>query len=111
MASSGHFITLMGLVFFFVMIFDSIYERRLAIPTHFGLPRWHKRISYYIFKIRFISKFFKKQAKFPRRKIRLFLSLIRFNEYEFYIFPEKKDDYYENWDDWKLKKKKKSSVM
>jgi hypothetical protein len=39
MATVGHFVTLMGVVFFFLMLFDSHVERRLAIPSTLGLPR------------------------------------------------------------------------
>jgi hypothetical protein len=39
MASAGHFVTLMGLVFFFLMILDSHIEKRVAIPSTLGMPR------------------------------------------------------------------------
>ncbi len=39
MASVGHFVTLMGLIFFFLMILDSHIERRVAIPSTLGMPR------------------------------------------------------------------------
>jgi hypothetical protein len=39
MASVGHFVTLVALVFFFLMILDSHVERRVAIHSTLGLPR------------------------------------------------------------------------
>jgi hypothetical protein len=39
MASVGHFITLLGVIFFFFMLIDSKAESRVATPTTLGLPR------------------------------------------------------------------------
>jgi len=39
MASVGHFVTVLGVAFFFVMILDSHIERRVAIPSTLGMPR------------------------------------------------------------------------
>jgi hypothetical protein len=39
MSTSGHFITLMGIVFFGLMLLDSHIERRIATPISLGVPR------------------------------------------------------------------------
>jgi len=39
MSTAGHFITLIGLSFFYLMLLDSHIERKVATPTTLGLPR------------------------------------------------------------------------
>jgi hypothetical protein len=39
MASVGHFITLIGVIFFFFMLIDSAIERRVATYSTLGIPR------------------------------------------------------------------------
>lgn len=54
MISSGHLITMLGVLFFFVMLADSHFEKKLPIFSNLGIPRWHKRVLYYLFKIKSI---------------------------------------------------------
>ena len=84
MASTGHMITLVGIVFFFFMILDSHIEKRVAVYSTLGLPRWHKRIQYYLFKTRYLQLVNKKLYKVPNYKVRSFLSSYYCNEYESY---------------------------
>jgi hypothetical protein len=74
----------MGLVFFFLMILDSHIEKRVAIPSTLGMPRWHKRVIYYIFKIKYIQTTNKYMLYIPNMEIRKYLTDSYFNEYEFY---------------------------
>jgi hypothetical protein len=39
MATSGHFITLVGAMFFFFMLLDSHIENKISTPTTLGIPR------------------------------------------------------------------------
>jgi hypothetical protein len=39
MATAGHLVTLIGLVFFFLMILDSHIERRVVVYNNLGVPR------------------------------------------------------------------------
>jgi hypothetical protein len=39
MATTGHFITLMGIMFFFLMLLDSHIEKKLATISTLGIPR------------------------------------------------------------------------
>lgn len=82
MASVGHFITLVGIVFFFFMLLDSHIERRVAVHSTLGIPRWHKRALYYVFKIRYLQLVSKKINRLPNSSIRTLLSSHYFNEYE-----------------------------
>merc|ERR1712146_99518 len=82
MPTVGFFITLIGLSFFFLMILDSHIERKLATPITLGIPRWHKRVTYYLFKIRYIQLHNKKFKNLPNYKIQKALQRKYFNEYE-----------------------------
>jgi hypothetical protein len=39
MSTAGHLVTMVGIVFFFLMLLDSHIERRLATPITLGVPR------------------------------------------------------------------------
>lgn len=84
MASTGHLITCLGICFFFIMLLDSHLERRVVVYSGLGLPRWHKRIQYYIFKIRYLQLNNKRLGKLPNYNIRSLLTNSYFNEYEIY---------------------------
>ena len=82
MASTGHMITLVGAIFFFFMLLDSHIEKKIVTYSTLGLPRWHKRIQYYLFKIRYLQLTNKQVTGLPNFKIRSFLTNSYFNEYE-----------------------------
>jgi len=84
MASVGHLTTLIGVLFFFLMLLDSHIERRIAVHSTLGIPRWHKRILYYVFKIRYLQYVNKRINRLPNSKVRILLSNNYFNEYEKY---------------------------
>ncbi len=84
LSTSGHFITIIGIIFFCLMLLDSHIERRIATPISLGVPRWNKRVAYYIFKIRYLQYTNKKMMKFPNYSIRSLLTNKYFNEYECY---------------------------
>ena len=84
MASTGHMITLVGAIFFFMMILDSHIEKRVVVYSTLGLPRWHKRVQYYLFKIRYLQLTNKQLCNIPNFKIRSFLTQHYFNEYEIF---------------------------
>lgn len=83
MSTVGHITTMVSIIFFFLMILDSHLERRVATHTTLGLPRWHKRILYYTYKIRYLQLVTKKLNNIPNSKIRLLLSQPYFNEYDY----------------------------
>lgn len=84
MASVGHLTTLIGVMFFFLMLLDSHIERRVAVHSALGIPRWHKRIQYYLFKIRYLQYVNKRLTRIPNSRVRMLLSNPYFNEYESY---------------------------
>jgi heme/copper-type cytochrome/quinol oxidase subunit 1 len=84
MATAGHLVTLVGIMFFFFMLLDSHIERRMATPITLGIPRWHKRVQYYVFKIRYLQYTNKKIYRLPNYNVRKMLTNKYFNEYEVY---------------------------
>jgi hypothetical protein len=66
------------------MMLDSHIERRVATPLTLGVPRWNKRISYYIFKIRYLQLTSKRLNRLPNSNVRSLLVNNYFNEYEKY---------------------------
>ena len=82
MSTVGHIITLMSIIFFFLMVVDSNIERRAHTPSILGVPRWHKRISYYLFKNKYIQVSSQKMKSVPNKTARVFLAAPYFSEYE-----------------------------
>ena len=86
MASVGHLVTMIGILFFFIMLLDSHIERRVAVYSTLGVPRWYKRVNYYTFKIRYLLHVKKQLAGLPNGKVRKLLAEPYFNEYELYDY-------------------------
>lgn len=84
MASTGHLVTMLGVFFFFCMLLDSHIERRVAVYSTLGIPRWHKRVLYYVYKIRYLQYTNKNINRLPNSKTRIYLSNSYFSEFEFY---------------------------
>lgn len=82
MSTAGHFVTLVSVFFFFLMLLDSHIERRVSVLHSLGVPRWHKRINYYIFKIRYLQYTNKMLTRLPNMVVRKTLVDNYFNEYE-----------------------------
>lgn len=84
MSTAGHFITLVGIFFFFFMLLDSNLERRVFILSTLGIPRFYKRVSYYIFKLKFIKIILKKLSGIPGMLVRLYI--LNNSNFEFECF-------------------------
>jgi len=82
MATSGHVITLVGIIFFFLMLIDSHVEKKVAIHKHLGIPRWHKRVQYYVYKIRILQLNNKKTTRVPSYSVRDTITKNIYNEFE-----------------------------
>jgi heme/copper-type cytochrome/quinol oxidase subunit 1 len=85
MSTAGHFITLIGIFFFFLMFLDSHIEKRLSVQTTLGIPRWNKRVVYYVFKLRYLQLNKKIFFFYPNFKIRFLLSSKYYNEFEQFV--------------------------
>lgn len=55
LSSIGHLLTIISGIFFFLMLADSAIERKIATNINLGIPRFNKRILYYIYKITFLQ--------------------------------------------------------
>ena len=82
LSSTGHLITMLSVFFFFLMLFDSFFKKTSHTDFNLGIPRWHKRILYYIYKVRFIQFINKKNYFFLNYKLQS--NLYFFNEFENY---------------------------
>jgi hypothetical protein len=66
------------------MILDSHLEKRVGTTSTLGIPRWHKRVSYYLFKITSLQQSAKSTSRVPGSKVRRYLSKSHCNEYELF---------------------------
>jgi heme/copper-type cytochrome/quinol oxidase subunit 1 len=83
-ATSGHMLALVGAVFFFAAILESSFENSVFTSPNLGLPRWQKRIHYYLFKLKFNKSVDLMFRSVPNANARLRLIEDMFNEYESY---------------------------
>lgn len=60
MVTSGHFLTVLSMVFFLLMLLDSFYENRAAGQRMRGVSRVNTRLSFYVYEVRKLRHF---QAK------------------------------------------------
>jgi hypothetical protein len=58
------------------MLLDSHIDRRVAVHSTLGMPRWHKS--------RYLQLVSKRIARLPKSSARILLSNPYFNEYEVY---------------------------
>jgi hypothetical protein len=66
------------------MVLDSHVEKKLALVSTLGIPRWHKRASYYLFKIIYLQQVVKSLSRVPNGQVRSYLAEAYNNEYEVY---------------------------
>lgn len=83
-ATCGHFLTLVGIVFFFLAVLESFFENTVFTSIALGLPRWQKRLHYYLFKLKYNKGIDLVFSAVPSAKSRLHLLDNSFNEYEHY---------------------------
>ena len=57
MISSGHFLTVLSLVFFLIMLLDSFYENRAPSQRMRGVSRLNTRLSFYAYECRKLQHF------------------------------------------------------
>ena len=63
LSSFGHQLTLISVFIFSVTIYDSYILKNNFHQFNFNIPRWHKRINYYNYKIIFLKKYNKCNIK------------------------------------------------
>jgi heme/copper-type cytochrome/quinol oxidase subunit 1 len=65
-ASSGHILTVISLLSFFTMMYDSIRQGKPAIRNNFGAGRLNTRLNFYFFEINRLS-FIQKKSFYNHR--------------------------------------------
>ena len=71
MATAGHFVTMVGVCCFYVMLLDSHRSAKTASTFTLGIPRFNKRILYYLFKINTLQQAKRTFQNLPNKKSRL----------------------------------------
>lgn len=82
MSTTGHMITMLSLVFFFLVFLDSHIEQKVCIHNTLGIPRWYKRSAYFQFKIKYHQLAIKSNIRLPVKATRVFLNQPYFDMYE-----------------------------
>ena len=65
-SSAGHLLSVTAILFFFVMIYDSIRQGKPAIRNNFGAGRLNTRLNFYLFEINRLS-FLQKKSFYSKR--------------------------------------------
>jgi hypothetical protein len=73
MATAGHLVTLTGVFFFYLTIYDSYREKKLGTPLNFMIPRVNKRVLYYLHKITYLLNEKNKHKQIPSKNVRIFI--------------------------------------
>lgn len=55
-SSYGHVLTILSVLFFFLTILDSHFLKVNFVPYNINVPRFNKRVSFYLFKLSFLQK-------------------------------------------------------
>lgn len=85
MSTCGHFITLVGIIFFFFMFIDSYIYQKVFFFTNFGISRFNKRMLFYLFKVKFYQKNSKNLQKLPNYIIQKIINNKK-NFFQYYYF-------------------------
>jgi len=65
--SSGHLLIVLSFIFFFCMLFDSLYENRAPVSKTKGVSRLNTRLGFYAYEIRKL-KFYRSKSLFLSRR-------------------------------------------
>lgn len=60
LSSYGHILTILSIILFLLTLIDSHILKINFVPYNLNIPRWHKRVNYYIYKIIYIQTHSKK---------------------------------------------------
>lgn len=70
MATAGHFVTMVGVCSFYVMLFDASRAGKTSKTATLSIPRFNKRVLYYIYKITQLQLSTKGAANIPNKDSR-----------------------------------------
>lgn len=70
MATSGHFVTMVGVCCFYIMLLDSHKSNKTTISSNLFIPRFNKRVLYYVYKIASLQISHKTNRNIPAKNAR-----------------------------------------
>ncbi|MCB1712106.1 MAG: hypothetical protein KDH96_06425 [Candidatus Riesia sp.] len=73
MSTVGHFVTMIGVLSFYLMILDSHLEKKLQTYIHTLTPRFNKRCLYYLGKLIHLNSIKKMYINVPTRRVQQYL--------------------------------------
>ena len=69
MATTGHLVTMVGVLAFYIMLLDSHLERKITSYIVSLIPRLNKRVTYYLNKLINFKQFGDKYAVVPNAAV------------------------------------------
>ncbi len=78
MSTVGHFITMLGVICFYLTIIESVFERKIITLTYNLVPRLYADTNY--LKLKRVNHLLNKQKKtiIPKKKIKIFIKKTSF---------------------------------
>ena len=67
MATAGHFITMLGVCAFYALLIEAHLERKVSLFLHTLIPRFNKRVVYYLYKLLHLATLRKLYALLPSK--------------------------------------------
>lgn len=79
MATAGHFVTMIGVCCFYFMLFDAHRHGRTVTNQTLSIPRFNKRILYYVYKVTQMQLNLKQFKNLPTKESReVYLNKLHF---------------------------------
>ena len=76
MATAGHFITMLGVCAFYILLVEAHLERKVTLFLHTLVPRFNKRVVYYIYKLLHLDTLRRLYAILPSKRAWVYLKQI-----------------------------------
>ena len=76
MATAGHFITMLGVCAFYILLIEAHLERKVTLFLHTLVPRFNKRVVYYIYKLLHLDTLRRLYAILPSKRAWVYLKQI-----------------------------------
>ena len=74
MASTGHFLTMVGVLCFYIVLLEAHVEKKMTVYFHTIIARFNKRILYYLYKIVYYQYMTKNMQNIPSSNSRKILA-------------------------------------
>lgn len=74
MATVGHLVTMLGVIAFYAMLFESHLEKKTTVFLYHIIARFNKRVTYYLYKYLHIYLFNKTISLIPNKNTQSYLN-------------------------------------